>query len=669
MKGLQLLKKEWKHILSKRQARIGIAILLLIPLIYAGMFLGGYWDPYGHLDRLPVAVVNLDEGAEMDGKPLRLGEDLAEQLKQSKSLDFRFVGEAEAEQGLENGGFYMTVIIPANFSAQIATLTGDSPEPAKLTYRTNPGLNFVAGQIGANAVEKLKDQVGNEITKTYAEAVFANVSQLADGLAAAGSGASELNGGLLKAQDGVNRLSSGVNKLASGAARLGEASDALAVGATKLREGAGRLSVGSGQLAEGLRMLSQAQDRLTEGAESASEGGWRLASGLVDTLALTDRAAAEASALSAQLEHLVETHPELAHDRAFQDLSAASEALGVELHALEAGQTKIAGAAQQLSRAQEVLAVGSAEFHRKITEAAQSSDVLASGAAQSEAGLKQWEAGFVSYEAGVRDVASGAKQLGEGAKPLAGGLVQLVDGSDKLASKLTVAGEEASTVHADGKVIDMFATPVQLVENKITDVPNYGAAMVPYFLTLGLFVGGLIASNILPYERQSKYGVSGWHHFVNKYGLFLSIAVLQTLIVDGVLLLGSGIEVQSVPKFLLLSLAASFAYFTCILMLVSVIGPLGRLAAVFLLVAQLASSGGTFPMELAVGPMQAIGRFLPMTYAVNAFRAAVATGDWGQYWSNLAILLIYIAAFVGIALAVLWRTNAQPAGALQESRA
>ncbi|TYP75765.1 YhgE/Pip domain-containing protein [Paenibacillus methanolicus] len=665
MKGLQLLKKEWTHILSKTQARIGIAILLLISLIYAGMFLGGYWDPYGHLDRLPVAVVNMDEGAEMDGKPIHIGQDLTEQLKLSGSLDFRFVGETEAEQGLEVGRYYMSVIIPGTFSQQVTTLTSGSPEPAKLIYRTNPGQNFVAGQIGSSAVEKLKDQVGNEITKTYTEALFANMSELAAGIVAAAGGASELNGGLLKERDGMDRLQDGIDELAEGAARLNQAGAALAGGKSKLLEGAGQLSVGSGQLVEGLRAISQAQGRLTDSAASTASMAGNLAAGFAEADKRADRAAAEAAALSERLERFALAHPELAYDASFQDLAEASESLGSELNGLLADQTNVAGDAQKLSQAQKALAEGSAGLLEKLSAVAQSSANLATGAAQAEAGIGQWETGFRQYETGIHNMASGISRLGQGVEPLAGGIVQLADGSEKLAGKLADAGEEASAVHADGKLIGMFARPVQLVENKVTDVPNYGAAMVPYFLTLGLFVGGLIASNILPYERRSKYGVSGWHHFVNKYGLFLSIAVLQTLVVDGVLLLGFGIGVQSVWKFLLLSLTASFTYFTCILMLVSVIGPLGRLAAVFLLVAQLATSGGTFPMELAVGPMQAIGRCLPMTYAVNAFRAAVTTGDWGQYWSNFGILLIYTAAFVGIALAVLWRSNKQSSAALQ----
>ncbi|MFB9329851.1 YhgE/Pip family protein [Paenibacillus aurantiacus] len=668
MKGLQLLKKEWSHILSKTQARVGIAILLIIPLIYAGMFLGGYWDPYGHLDRLPVAVVNLDKGAKMSGKPLHIGQDLTERLKSSGGLDFRFVDESEAEQGLKNGSYYMSIIIPETFSSEITTLTSASPKPAKLIYRTNPGQNFVAGQIGASAVEKLRDQVGSEITKTYAEALFANIGKLADGFVAAGEGASELNGGLRKARDGLGRLEDGIGELAAGAVRLDQASSSLTEGGTQLREAMERIAESSGRLAAGLNALDQAQERLADSAVNTTKGARELAANLADNGESADRSAAAAAALAEKLGRFALAHPELANDDAFQDIAKVSDTLGTELNALQAGQTLAFGTAQRLYKAQQTLAAGSAALGERLTSAVQSSSVLAAGAAQAEAGRAQWEAGFRKYEAGVHTIASGASRLGEGVKPLAGGIVQLVDGSEALAGKLASASDEASTVQVNDKMIGMFASPVQLVENKVTDVPNYGAAMVPYFLTLGLFVGGLIASNILPFERKSKYGVSGWNHFVNKYGLFLSIAALQTLVVDGVLLLGFDIEVQSVWKFLLLSLAASFTYFTCILMLVSVIGPLGRLAAVFLLVTQLASSGGTFPMELSVGPMQLIGSCLPMTHAVSAFRAVVATGDWGQYWSNFGILLAYIAAFVGIALTVLWRSNARPSAAVQESR-
>nr|WP_262372687.1 hypothetical protein [Sutcliffiella horikoshii] len=55
---------EWKELLTNKKFLIPVIAVLLIPLLYSGMFLWAFWDPYEKLDELPVAVVNMDEGAE-----------------------------------------------------------------------------------------------------------------------------------------------------------------------------------------------------------------------------------------------------------------------------------------------------------------------------------------------------------------------------------------------------------------------------------------------------------------------------------------------------------------------------------------------------------------------------------------------------------------------------
>nr|WP_255543212.1 YhgE/Pip family protein [Bacillus cereus group sp. N6] len=88
MKGIQLIFKDWKAMWHHKHGRIALIFLLIVPLIYSGFFLAGYWDPYGRLDKLPVAIVNLDKGAAMDEKTIHAGEDFVKNLKENKELAF-----------------------------------------------------------------------------------------------------------------------------------------------------------------------------------------------------------------------------------------------------------------------------------------------------------------------------------------------------------------------------------------------------------------------------------------------------------------------------------------------------------------------------------------------------------------------------------------------------
>ena len=62
--------------------------MALVPAIYNYIFLGSMWDPYGKLNDLPVAVVNLDKTSELNGKKnSKLGDDVIAEMKKSKDLD------------------------------------------------------------------------------------------------------------------------------------------------------------------------------------------------------------------------------------------------------------------------------------------------------------------------------------------------------------------------------------------------------------------------------------------------------------------------------------------------------------------------------------------------------------------------------------------------------
>ncbi|WP_252312986.1 hypothetical protein [Sinobaca sp. H24] len=78
---MNMIKAEWKHLMHNRKMRIVVFAVILIPLIYAGIFLRGAWDPYGNADQLPVAVANEDKPADYEGEALNIGEETIANLK------------------------------------------------------------------------------------------------------------------------------------------------------------------------------------------------------------------------------------------------------------------------------------------------------------------------------------------------------------------------------------------------------------------------------------------------------------------------------------------------------------------------------------------------------------------------------------------------------------
>ncbi len=64
-------KSQWKDIVTNKKLLIPIIAILFVPLIYSGVFLKAYWDPYGTVDQAPVVVVNQDKGADYEGNIFR----------------------------------------------------------------------------------------------------------------------------------------------------------------------------------------------------------------------------------------------------------------------------------------------------------------------------------------------------------------------------------------------------------------------------------------------------------------------------------------------------------------------------------------------------------------------------------------------------------------------
>ena len=121
--------REWKAILKKPSFIIVMLGVSLIPALYNLIFLSSMWDPYGNVSRLPVAVVNQDKAVITAGKTLSIGEDLVANLKENKNLDFHFVSEKDAQDGLEKGDYYMVVRLPKDLSERAGSIL--SFEPSK----------------------------------------------------------------------------------------------------------------------------------------------------------------------------------------------------------------------------------------------------------------------------------------------------------------------------------------------------------------------------------------------------------------------------------------------------------------------------------------------------------------------------------------------------------
>lgn len=412
-----MVKQEWKSLWRNKILMIVLVFIIAIPAIYTTLFLGSMWDPYGKLDNLPVAVVNLDEPVEYEGETLNVGKNLVDKLKDDGSLCFNFTDADQAERGLKNGTYYMVITVPKNFSENATTLMDTVPKKMELDYKTNPGTNYIAMKMSETALEKIKTSVAQEVTKTYAETIFDKISEAGDGMKDAADGAGEIYDGTEKLSDGNKTISDNLKTLSEGTLTFKDGTSELKVGLSSYLDGVNQLSDGSTTLANGATSLLTGALKLNEGANSLSDGTKTLTSGT---------ATLESGAKT--LESGLKTYTD-----GVKQANDGAAALNSNSAALTAG-------AQQLTAGNEQLSSGSAQILGGLN---QMSSTVKSGL-PSEDKITELSGGLDTYSAAIGKMND---ELQNTSLPSEEELAALNAVKTDLTNSLTNAGDNAKSLY------------------------------------------------------------------------------------------------------------------------------------------------------------------------------------------------------------------------------
>ncbi|HEM3680036.1 TPA: YhgE/Pip domain-containing protein [Streptococcus suis] len=269
-----------KNFFTRPMTLITIIGIACVPALYNVSFLTSMWDPYGRLDQLPVAVVNQDQSATFQDKTLTIGDDMVDNMKESKSLDFHFVSEKDAESGLEEGDYYMVITLPEDLSEKASSLLTDQPEHLTISYQTSKGHSFVASKMGESAMEKLKASVSETITETYTSAVFDSMGEIQSGMVEAADGSQQLTDGASQLETGSQTLSSGLSTLSSSGQSLVTGANQLATGVVSYTDGVNQAASGSQTLSSGLTTYTNGVASLASGAEQLNANSSQLIAGV-----------------------------------------------------------------------------------------------------------------------------------------------------------------------------------------------------------------------------------------------------------------------------------------------------------------------------------------------------------------------------------------------------
>ncbi|CUW27899.1 YhgE/Pip family protein [Streptomyces reticuli] len=672
MRSPRLAALELRRFGRGRLPRAALVALLVLPLLYGALYLWSFWDPYGRLDRIPVALVNDDKGATAGGKRITAGDDIVDGLRDSRTFEWHEVSDEEARAGVEDGTYYLSLTMPADFSSRIASSSGDSPETGALRVRTNDANNYIVGQISRTVFNEVRSAASTKASRTFLDKIFVSFSDIHDKTVTAARGADKLNSGLGKAEKGSKDLADGLKDAKGGSGKLAKGLKKLDTGSADLKKGSRQVADGTQALADKVNdvhaeagpFLKTNEKTIGDTARLVSHSAKAVKDNLEVLVKLAPGAAKTAHASSAVLDEVYRARCETPAlpDPACPDLKRAKKAaasvatIADDLNTLIADQNgdlkTMRANLGTLQKQADALAERAPHLSEDVEDAVKKINKLNTGAHQVAAGAEKLHTGLGTARTGAARLDKGIGTAKSGAETLNGGLYKLSDGSGKLAGGLHSGAKKIPDYDKQDRDrrTGVMADPVQLASHDLHKAPNYGTGFAPYFIPLSLWVGAMVAYMLIPplNRRALAAGASAWRIALAGWLPVVAVGVLQVGALMAVLHWAVGLQMLRAAGTIGFLCLVTACFAAIVQWLNARFGAAGRILVLALLMLQLTSAGGTYPVQTSPGFFNAIHPYLPMSHIVEALRRLITGGGLGPVWQACGVL----AAFTAGALAL-----------------
>ena len=155
-----IFKRDLKAVFRNPVAAVIAVGIMILPSLYAWFNIAANWDPYGNTGELKVAVVNEDEGLDiesmdlpdtaknlLESKDINIGNMVEDNLKMNDQIGWQFVSKDESLDGVSDGTYYAAVVIPSDFSSDIASILSENVNHPEIEYYVNENKNAIATKI------------------------------------------------------------------------------------------------------------------------------------------------------------------------------------------------------------------------------------------------------------------------------------------------------------------------------------------------------------------------------------------------------------------------------------------------------------------------------------------------------------------------------------------
>ena len=681
----KIYKNDLKDIFTNKVLLVIIIGLCILPSLYAWFNIKASWDPYGNTGNISVAVINEDSGAEIMNKKVNMGDELVKELKTNKDLGWKFVDRKKALEGVNSGKYYAYIEIPSNFSENLASLVSKDIKKGTIIYTVNEKINAIAPKITSKGATTIQNEVNQTVVKTVSEVVLKafkeagieiekqlpKLSTLENNLVEVQGKFKDIDKVVDTAVDATDKVSDIIKDIQNDMPLIKDTITNSKNLSSDIKSFLNDSKTGLSQLSPILKndlgliseissnaknAVSDLIDAINKGSESAPQ--------LIDNLStkLSDLASST-NTLTKFLEKLNKLVPGNQLKSVIDSLNSISAKLDTAVSSLQTIKNQVAnGEKPPLTNLNNLLKViGDVNtitssilnnFDSKIQgpisniiedsfKVADNIIAVLDGAEKKLPAVEDILNTTLSFSGSAEKGASFIKEK----LPYAKSVVDTIVDSMKKINNSSEVNELISLLKSDVlKRSDFLKQPVDLVENRLYPIKNYGSAMAPFYTVLSLWVGILLLMSLLSTNVHGDYKPN--EVYFGRGLTFLTLTIIQALIVSLGDIYFLKVQAVNIPLFILISVFTSIVFTAIVYSLVSIFGNVGKAIGVVLLVIQVAGSGGTFPIQVTPQFFQNVYPLLPFTYAISAMREAVGGIYMPNLTKDISTLAIFIVVFV-----------------------
>lgn len=681
----KIYKNDLKDIFTNKVLLVIIIGLCILPSLYAWFNIKASWDPYGNTGNISVAVINKDSGAEIMNKKVNMGDELVKELKTNKDLGWKFVDRKKALEGVNSGKYYAYIEIPSNFSENLTSLVSKDIKKGTIIYTVNEKINAIAPKITSKGAITIQNEVNQTVVKTVSEVVLKafkeagieiekqlpKLSTLENNLVEVQGKFKDIDKVVDTAVDATDKVSDIIKDIQNDMPLIKDTitnsknlSSDIKIFLNDSKTGLSQLSPilknDLGLISEissnAKNAVSDLIDAINKGSESAPQ--------LIDNLStkLSDLASST-NTLTKFLEKLNKLVPGNQLKSVIDSLNSISAKLDTAVSSLQTIKNQVAnGEKPPLTNLNNLLKVigdvntitssilnnFDSKIQGPISNIIEDSFKVADNII---AVLDSAEKKLPAVEDILNTTLSFSGSAEKGASfikeklPYAKSVVDTLVDSMKKINNSSEVNELISLLKSDVlKRSDFLKQPVDLVENRLYPIKNYGSAMAPFYTVLSLWVGILLLMSLLSTNVHGDYKPN--EVYFGRGLTFLTLTIIQALIVSLGDIYFLKVQAVNIPLFILISVFTSIVFTAIVYSLVSIFGNVGKAIGVVLLVIQVAGSGGTFPIQVTPQFFQNVYPLLPFTYAISAMREAVGGIYMPNLTKDISTLAIFIVVFV-----------------------